>query len=95
MSSAGGGAVRAVSWSWDGRFIVGACDEVDCAGVGVEVFHAETGDSVYTVPTDGAHVVPAVAWHPSRYCLAYSIYADGMGPGSNGLRIVGAGGGGL
>lgn len=95
VSSAGGGAVRAISWSWDGRFIVGACDEVDCAGVGVEIFHAETGDSVYTVPTDGAHVVPAVAWHPSRYCLAYSIYADGMGPGSNGLRIVGAGAGAL
>ncbi|WEW61560.1 hypothetical protein PRK78_007051 [Emydomyces testavorans] len=95
VTSVGGGAVRGISWSWDGRFIVGACDEADCAGVGLEVFHAETGDSVFTVATDAAHVVPAVAWHPSRYWLAYSVYADGMGPSSIGLRIIGGAGGGL
>ncbi|EAS27642.3 WD repeat protein [Coccidioides immitis RS] len=95
VTSSGGGGVRGVSWSWDGRFIVGACDEPDCGGVGLEIFHAETGESVFTIPVDGSHVVPAVAWHPSRYWLAYSIYADAMGPSSNGLRIVGAGGGGL
>ncbi|KAI1911729.1 hypothetical protein LOZ53_006179 [Ophidiomyces ophidiicola] len=92
VTSTGGGGVRGISWSWDGRFIVGACEEVDCAGVGLEIFHAETGDSVFTIPTDGAHVVPAVAWHPSRYLLAYSVYAELMGVGSNGLRIVGASG---
>lgn len=101
VSSESGGAVRGVSWSWDGRFVVGACDEPDSGGSGLEIFHAETGDSVYTVSTGGASAnghgpavaVPAVAWHPSRYCLAYSVYGDGLGPGSTGLRIVGAGAG--
>ncbi|KAK2737172.1 hypothetical protein FQN57_000429 [Myotisia sp. PD_48] len=94
VSSTGGGAIRGISWSWDGRFIVGACDETDCGGSGLEIFHAETGDSVYTIPTGGSNVgVPTVAWHPSRYCLAYSLYAEGPGSGNNGLRITGAGGG--
>ncbi|EER39880.1 WD40 repeat-containing protein [Histoplasma capsulatum var. duboisii H88] len=53
VSSANGGAVRGVSWSWDGRFIVGACDEPGCGGSGLEIFHAETGESVYTIPTGG------------------------------------------
>ncbi|KAL1958607.1 hypothetical protein VTO42DRAFT_4204 [Malbranchea cinnamomea] len=97
VSSSNGGAIRGLSWSWDGRFIVGACDEPDC-GPGLEIFHAETGDSVYTISTGSSASghsigVPAVAWHPSRYCLAYSVYADGLGPGSTGLRIIGAGGG--
>ncbi|OJD12214.1 hypothetical protein AJ78_07155 [Emergomyces pasteurianus Ep9510] len=112
VSSANGGAVRGVSWSWDGRFIVGACDEPGCGGSGLEIFHAETGESVYTIPTGGGLSstvgtngiagipggpgtpagVPAVAWHPSRYWLAYSVTADGMGSSSGGgLRIVGAG----
>ncbi|OAX84969.1 hypothetical protein ACJ72_00649 [Emergomyces africanus] len=112
VSSANGGAVRGVSWSWDGRFIVGACDEPGCGGPGLEIFHAETGESVYTIPTGGglgsgagtngipgipgstgtSAGVPAVAWHPSRYWLAYSVTADGMGSSSGGgLRIVGAG----
>ncbi|GAA83648.1 WD repeat-containing protein [Aspergillus luchuensis IFO 4308] len=95
VSSNNGGAVRGVSWSFDGRFICGACDEVGCGGNGLEIFHAETGESVHTVPTGGNanSGIPAVAWHPSRYWLAYSTTADGSGPG--GLRIVGAAGGNL
>ena len=116
VSSVGGGAVRGVSWSWDGRFIVGACDEAGCGGTGLEIFHAETGDSVYVIPTStsssssysglgmnggfggsggssGGVGIPAVAWHPSRYWLAYSVTSDGPGSGAGGLRIVGAAGG--
>ncbi|KAL2828908.1 WD40-repeat-containing domain protein [Aspergillus cavernicola] len=95
ISGNNGGAVRGVSWSFDGRFICGACDEVGCGGNGIEIFHAETGESVYTVPTGGSSNtgIPAVAWHPSRYWLAYSTTADGSAPG--GLRIVGAAGGNL
>jgi len=97
VSSGNGGAVRGVSWSFDGRFICGACDELGCGGNGLEIFHAETGESVYTVSTGGGSSVgiPAVAWHPSRYWLAYSITADGPGSNPGGLRIVGAAGGGL
>ncbi|KAJ5679426.1 hypothetical protein N7462_007670 [Penicillium macrosclerotiorum] len=97
LSSENGGGVRGVSWSFDGRFICGACDELGCGGNGIEIFHADTGESVYTVPTTGANAgVPAVAWHPSRYWLAYSTTNDGPGnSNSGGLKIVGAAGGGL
>lgn len=81
------GAIRDVSWSFDGRFICGASDEVGAQLNGLEIFHAETGDSVYTVPT-GRTGIPAVAWHPSRYWLAYSTSNDGA---SSGLKIVGVG----
>lgn len=96
-SNNNGGAVRDVSWSFDGRFLCGACDEVGGGANGLEIFHAESGESVYTVPAGGGSGsgvgIPAVAWHPSRYWLAYSTTPDG--PGTGGLRIVGAAGGGL
>jgi THO complex subunit 3 len=97
LSSSNGGTVRGVSWSFDGRFLCGACDEAGCGGNGLEIFHAETGESVYTVPTGtGINAgVPAVAWHPSRYWLAYSTTSDGPGSNVGGLKIVGAAGGGL
>ncbi|OQE43242.1 hypothetical protein PENCOP_c003G04506 [Penicillium coprophilum] len=97
LSSENGGAIRGVSWSFDGRYIVGACDELGCGGNGLEIFHAESGDKVYTIPTAGINAgVSAVAWHPSRYWLAYSTTTDGPGSSSaGGLKIVGAAGGGL
>ncbi|KAJ5777992.1 hypothetical protein N7520_001238 [Penicillium odoratum] len=97
LSSENGGAIRGVSWSFDGRFICGASDEPDATSGGLEIFHAESGESVYTVPTAGTRAgIPAVAWHPSRYWLAYSTTNDGPGSGgSGGLKIVGAAGGGL
>lgn len=97
LSSENGGAIRGVSWSFDGRYICGACDEIGCGGNGLEIFHAESGDSIYTIPTAGANAgVSAVAWHPSRYWLAYSTTTDGPGSSSSGgLKIVGAAGGGL
>jgi len=98
VSSSNGGAVRGVSWSFDGRFLCGACDEAGCGGNGIEIFHAETGESVYTIPVGGSSNtgIPAVAWHPSRYWLAYSTTNDGPGSGgAGGLKIVGAAGGSL
>lgn len=86
-----------MSWSFDGRFVVGACDELGCGGNGLEIFHAESGDSIHTIPTAGTNSgVSAVAWHPSRYWLAYSTTTDGPGSSnSGGLKIVGAAGGSL
>lgn len=96
VSSANCGAVRDISWSFDGRFIVGACDEPGCSP-GLEIFHAESGESMYTVTPQSSSSnvgVPAVAWHPSRYWLAYSVTESGLGSsGIGGLRIVGAAGG--
>lgn len=97
VSSSNGGAVRGVSWSFDGRFLCGACDEQGCGGTGLEIFHAETGESVHTVPTGSGvnNGIPAVAWHPSRYWLAYSTTVDSPGNNPGSLKIIGAAGGGL
>jgi len=100
------GAVRSLSFSFDGSYVVGGSDE----GNGLEIVsspdwvrvegrcvvvadshlaqqaHVETGEYVHTIPTTSP--APYVAWHPSRYWLAYS--GDTMG-----LKIVGAGGGSL
>ncbi|MCJ1411190.1 hypothetical protein MMC19_005278 [Ptychographa xylographoides] len=74
------GAVRSVSFSWDGAYVCGGGDE----GSGIEIAHTETGEYVWKVETGTP--TPCVAWHPSRYWLAYS--GDSMG-----LKIVGAAGG--
>lgn len=69
------GPVRSISFSFDGSYIVGGSDE----GVGLEISHTETGEHVHTVKTAGSS--PIVAWHPSRYQLAYSDLG--------GLKILG------
>lgn len=60
------GPVRSISFSFDGSYIVGGSDE----GPGLEIVHAETGENVLSLKTAGP--CPIVAWHPSRYWLAYS-----------------------
>ncbi|KAG5912950.1 hypothetical protein E4U42_001679, partial [Claviceps africana] len=69
------GAVRSISFTFDGSYIVGGSDE----GSGLEVSHVETGEHVHTFKTAGS--CPVVAWAPTRYCLAYSDLGI--------LRIVG------
>lgn len=73
------GPVRTVGFSFDGSFVLGGSDE----GNYLEIAHTETGEYVHRIETS----VPAanIAWHPSRYILAYS--------GDSGLRIVGGVGG--
>ena len=90
------GGVKGLSWSWDGRFIVGASEDVssgDGAGMGsggLEIYHAESGDVVYTLPT-GTAGIPAVEWHPSRYWLAHTQIEASTGKSV--LKVVGAGAG--
>ncbi|KAK2591399.1 hypothetical protein QQS21_010905 [Conoideocrella luteorostrata] len=69
------GAVRSISFTFDGSYVVGGSDE----GNGLEVSHVETGEHVHTFKTAGS--CPVVAWAPTRYCLAYSDLGI--------LRIVG------
>lgn len=69
------GPVRSISFSFDGSYIVGGSDE----GNGLEIAHAETGEYVHTVKTSAP--CPMVAWHPSKYILAYTDSA--------GLKIIG------
>jgi THO complex subunit 3 len=69
------GPVKSLSFSFDGSFIVGGSDE----GPGIEIAHSETGEYVHNVKTAGP--CPVVAWHPSRYWLAYTDLGS--------LKIVG------
>lgn len=69
------GPVRSISFSFDGSFVVGGSDE----GSGLEIAHTETGDYVHNLKTAGP--CPVVAWHPSRYWLAYTDLGS--------LKIVG------
>ncbi|KAI4211157.1 MAG: hypothetical protein LQ351_006057 [Letrouitia transgressa] len=74
------GGVKMLGFSWDGSYIVGGSDE----GNGLDIAHVETGEYVHKIETQAP--APCVAWHPTKYWLAYS--GD---PG--GLKIVGAAGG--
>ncbi|KAH8663156.1 WD40-repeat-containing domain protein [Tricladium varicosporioides] len=60
------GPIRSISFSFDGSYIVGGSDE----GMGLEIAHTETGDYVHSIKTVGP--CPVVAWHPTKYCLAYT-----------------------
>lgn len=70
------GPVRSVDFSFDGSYVVGGSDE----GNKLSIAHTETGEYIHHIET--SHPALFVAWHPSRYALAYS--AD-----SQGLKIVG------
>ncbi|EGZ77732.1 WD40 repeat-like protein [Neurospora tetrasperma FGSC 2509] len=60
------GPVKSISFTFDGSYVVGGCEE----GGSLEVTHTETGEHVHTFKTAGT--CEAVAWAPTRYCLAYS-----------------------
>lgn len=96
VSNTTSGAIRGLSWSWDGRYVVGASEEMGTGGgeglsSGFEIYHAETGDVVHTIAT-GTSGIPAVEWHPNRYWLAYTQIEDTR-QGKSSLKIVGAAGG--
>jgi THO complex subunit 3 len=96
VSNPSSGAVRGLSWSWDGRYIVGASDDIGAGGGeglsnGLEIYHAETGDVIHTIAT-GTSGIPAVEFHPNRYWLAYT-QIDETRKGHSSLRIIGAAGG--
>ncbi|KAK4144655.1 WD40-repeat-containing domain protein [Dichotomopilus funicola] len=59
------GPVKCLSFSFDGSYLVAGCEE----GSGIEVTHAESGELIHTFKTAGP--CEAVAWSPTRYCLAY------------------------
>ena len=61
------GTIRSISFTFDGSYLVGADDEGDC----LEVVHVESGDSVGKIK-DLLRGATAVAWHPSRYWLAWA-----------------------
>ncbi|RPB28440.1 WD40 repeat-like protein [Terfezia boudieri ATCC MYA-4762] len=58
--------VRCLSFSFDGSYLCAGSDEK----MNIEIAHVDTGDYVHTIVTD--HPVLSIAWHPSRYHLAYS-----------------------
>lgn len=76
------GAVHALSFTFDGMYICGGCGPDKDAQPGIAVSHVETGETVHTIETTNA--INMVAWHPLRYCLAYT--GD-----QGGLRVIGLG----
>jgi THO complex subunit 3 len=101
LTTANAGAIKAVSFSFDGSYVVGAWEmDKESQGLTPElaIFHAETGINVHTInpsvppprpmerQTDFG--VSAVAWHPLRYWLAYSPVSTI----ATELRIIGMGG---
>ncbi len=62
------GPVRNISFSWCGMYLVGGSDE----GNGLEIAHAEDGDYIHTIKTQSPSAV--VAWHPTKYHLAYADF---------------------
>lgn len=76
-------SVRDLSYSFDGAYIVaGSGSDARDGSNGLEIYYAETGEVVHTVET--IQPVTQVAFHPTRYWIAYN--GD---PG--GLKIAGAG----
>lgn len=81
MSNANSGKVSGLTWSWDGRYITSSCEDAGSSGSGegksegFEIYHAESAEVVYTVPTK-TNSVPAVQWHPKMYALAYTEVAN-------------------
>ncbi|KFY55668.1 hypothetical protein V497_06837 [Pseudogymnoascus sp. VKM F-4516 (FW-969)] len=69
------GPVRNISFSWDGMYVVGGSDE----GNGLEIAHVETGEYVHSIKSQAPS--PVVAWHPTKYQLAYTDFG--------GLKIIG------
>lgn len=89
MANPSSGKVSGLSWSWDGRYITSSCEDVGSGGgegksEGFEIYHAETGEVVYTVPTK-TNSVPSVAWHPKSYALAYTVLENNK----SFLKIIG------
>ena len=93
-SSAGSMSIKGLSWSWDGRYVIGASEDVgsgpsEGTNMGLEIYHAETGEVVHTIATKNSGT-PAAEWHPNRYWLAYTQIEDGKS-GKSPLKIVGPG----
>jgi len=77
-------SIKDLSFSFDGQFLVAGSGDAARDGVaGLNIFCVETGECAHTIET--ANCPTYVAWHPTRYLLAY-----GGDPG--GLRTVGLGG---
>ncbi|KAH9820286.1 THO complex subunit 3-like, partial [Teratosphaeria destructans] len=78
-------SVKDMSFSFDGQYLVaGSGSEARDGLPGLNVYHVDSGEVALTVET--ANCPSFVAWHPSRYWVAYA--GD---PG--GLKVVGAGSG--
>ncbi|RMY03549.1 hypothetical protein D0868_07402 [Hortaea werneckii] len=83
--------IRSFGFSFDGAYMVaGSGDHLGTMGKteggggssGLHIYHVDSGDVVHTIETTNCPT--HVAWHPSRYWIAYA--GD---PG--GLRVVGIG----
>ncbi|EGF78122.1 hypothetical protein BATDEDRAFT_90779 [Batrachochytrium dendrobatidis JAM81] len=57
--------IRALSFSFDGDFIVYGSDD-KC----IDISHVESGEHIFTLKTNAA--INSLAWHPTKHILAYA-----------------------
>ncbi|KAF9026362.1 THO complex subunit 3, partial [Haplosporangium bisporale] len=79
--------IRTISFSFDGQFLVSASEDLS-----IDISLVETGESVHKIDCFAA--MNTVAWHPSKYLLAYAGDETDMVPGrgsvmAGNLRIFG------
>ncbi|KAG0332796.1 hypothetical protein BG004_001095 [Podila humilis] len=79
--------VRTISFSFDGQFLVSASEDLQ-----IDISMTETGESVHKI--DCLAAMNTVAWHPSKYLLAYAGDEQELVPGrgsvmAGNLRVYG------
>ncbi|KAF3939500.1 hypothetical protein ABW19_dt0207259 [Dactylella cylindrospora] len=58
--------IKSVGFSFDGAFLMAGSDEL----MPLDIAHVETGEYVHEIKT--SYPAHAVAWHPSKYVMAYT-----------------------
>ena len=79
VASVVSGGIKSVGFSFDGAYVIGGSDE----GGGIEIGHVDSGEYAHRAEAPNCNGI--VAWHPSRYWIAWA--------GDQGLRVIGAAGG--
>ncbi|EMD00381.1 hypothetical protein BAUCODRAFT_118160 [Baudoinia panamericana UAMH 10762] len=77
-------SIRDLSFSFDGSYLIAGAgiNEGKDGGPGLNIYHVDTGEVVHTLDTTNCPT--HVAWHPTRYWIAFA--GD---PG--GLKVLGSG----
>ncbi|KAF9351050.1 MAG: WD40-repeat-containing domain protein [Benniella sp.] len=73
--------IRTISFSFDGEFLASASEDL-----AIDISLVETGESVHTIECFAA--MNTVAWHPSKYLLAYAGDEQEPRPGG-GTAMIG------
>ncbi|OZJ06344.1 hypothetical protein BZG36_00714 [Bifiguratus adelaidae] len=74
--------VRTISFSYDGEFLASASEDLS-----IEISHVDSGKSVHKIACHASMNV--VAWHPSKYLLAYAGDEEARDPKTKRMEHAG------